>query len=589
MPRLKNTVSIFKLLAQVYNAFTQSRRRKFWGVLGLALLVSAFEVITLGAIFPFLLALSEPGKLYEYEIIGSVLIFLDLRSPEDLLFPLTLAFIVIAMVSSLIRVFYIWFSYRVSFNGGIELGNNVYQNILYRPYSYHVEKNSSELINAIYFKSALVITGAVMPVITMISSFFIMIAIIGSLVVLSPVVSIIMFGCLGTIYVVISMIFRRMLLKNGKIIASQSTAVLKALQEGVGGIRDVLLNGKQEVYCSYFDRAMKKLRKAQADNEIFAQTPRFILEGVGLVVISLFAYFLLRRADGFADNFAMLGAFALGGQRLMPSLQAVYASWTKIQGSSHLLGEILDFTKDFELDNRPPVSRDWVKFEKAIELRGVGFRYKSSHRMVIIDLTLKIYKGETIGILGASGCGKSTIIDLVMGLLSPTSGEVLIDSVPLGGNNTGAWQKQIAHVSQTIYLTDSSIAENIGFGLESDEIDYERVYWAAKAACLYDEIIEMDAGFNTFVGERGVRLSGGQCQRLGIARALYKDAAVLVMDEATSALDSLTEKKVISSVIDVKESQTIIMISHRPSTLAKCSSVYRVHNGNVEVVQELGG
>jgi ATP-binding cassette subfamily B protein len=368
---------------------------------------------------------------------------------------------------------------------------------------------------------------------------------------------------------------------NSQRIAHQQSQVVKALQEGLGGIRDVLLDGAQPVYCKIYRDADYALRRAQGNNLFIAGSPRFFMEALGMALIAALAYVLSYRSGGIAQALPLLGALALGAQRLLPAMQQIYAAWATIVGSYASLKdtlELLDQPLPTELLERVA---EPLHFKKAIQFRGVRFRYTNEGPMVLDGFNLLITKGARVGFVGSTGSGKSTTLDLLMGLLTPTEGEILIDSQPLNCYRLRAWQQAIAHVPQSIYLADTTLAENIAFGVSRDSIDFNRVKQAARQAQIADFIETSSQGYQTHVGERGIRLSGGQRQRIGIARALYKQASILVFDEATSALDNVTEQTVMDAIEDLSSDLTILIVAHRLSTVRSCDTIVELDLGKL--------
>jgi len=382
-------------------------------------------------------------------------------------------------------------------------------------------------------------------------------------------------------YALITWMSRRQLHRNSQRIAYEQTQVVKALQEGLGGIRDVLLNGTQPVYCDIYRQADHPLRRAQGNNTFIGQSPRYVMEAMGMVMIAALAYALSRQVGGIATALPVLGALALGAQRLLPALQQVYSNWASIAGSYASLDdtiELLDQPMLAELlqpATEPLVVQDTIRFD------AVRFRYTSDGPWVLDGFNLTIPKGARVGFVGSTGSGKSTSLDLLMGLLMPTEGEVLVDGQPICGTRVRAWQLTIAHVSQSIFLADATLAENIAFGVLPDTIDLDRVRQAARQAHIADFIESSPEGYQAYVGERGIRLSGGQRQRIGIARALYKQASVLIFDEATSALDNSTEQSVMDAIEGLNRDLTILLIAHRLTTVRRCNIIVELEHGHV--------
>jgi ATP-binding cassette subfamily B protein len=374
---------------------------------------------------------------------------------------------------------------------------------------------------------------------------------------------------------------RRRLHRNSQRIAYKQTQVVKALQEGLGGIRDVLLDGTQTIYCDTYRQADLSLRHAQGSNFFIGASPRPAMEATGMVLIAALAYALSRQVGGIATVLPVLGALAVGAQRLLPALQQIYGSWAGIAGNHTSLAdtiELLDQPLPVEILQPTPAP---LLFQKDIQFRGVRFRYSEDDPWVLDGLSLVIAKGARVGFVGSTGSGKSTTLDLLMGLLTPTEGEILVDGQSISGIHVRAWQQTIAHVPQSIYLADTTLAENIAFGVPSDIIDLDRVQQAARQAQIADFIESSPEGYQAYVGERGIRLSGGQRQRIGIARALYKQASVLVFDEATSALDNSTEQSVMEAIEGLNRDLTILLIAHRLSTVRRCDTIVELEHGRV--------
>ncbi|PJC02866.1 MAG: ABC transporter ATP-binding protein, partial [Gallionellales bacterium CG_4_9_14_0_8_um_filter_59_50] len=366
---------------------------------------------------------------------------------------------------------------------------------------------------------------------------------------------------------------RKKLLTDSQCMARESVQVIKSLQEGLGGIRDVLIDGSQATYCQVYRNADLRLRRAQGNSAFISASPRYGMEALGMLLIAALAYSLAQQADGIAKAIPILGALALGAQRLLPVLQQAYGSWAGIQSGQAALQDTLNL-----LDQPLPSYADQpaaepLSFKHTISLKQLAFRYSPQTPYVLEQINLTIAKGSRVGFIGTTGSGKSTLLDIVMGLLQPTDGTLEIDGQAVTTSNNRAWQAHIAHVPQAIFLADSAIEENIAFGVPPNQIDHERVRQAAQQAQIADIIETWPKQYQTFVGERGIRLSGGQRQRIGIARALYKQADVIIFDEATSALDNETEQAVMQAIEGLNEDLTILIIAHRLTTLKNCTQI----------------
>ena len=546
------------------------------------MIISSFaEIFSIGAVLPFLGVLTAPERVFTHPALQPFIQILGLTSAKQLLLPLTIIFGVTTLISGAMRLLLIWASTRLSFAIGADLGVSIYRRTLYQPYAVHVARNSSEVINGISGKANGVIYNNILPVLTLMSASVMLFAILLALFSVEPVIALAAFGGLGLIYGVIIWLTRTRKIINSQYIARESTKVIKALQEGLGGIRDVLIDGSQATYCHIYRNADLPLRRAQANNQFVSLSPRYGMEALGMLLLAGLVYSLAQQIDGVARAIPVLGALALGAQRLLPVMQQAYVAWSSIQGSQASLQDTLDL-----LDQPLPAYADQpasrpISFKRQINLKLLSFRYSPETPWVLDNVNLCIAKGSRVGFVGKTGSGKSTLLDIVMGLLSPTSGGIEIDEQPITMDNYRSWQAHIAHVPQTIFLADSSIEENIAFGVPREQIDRERVRKAASQAQLADTIETWPRQYQTFVGERGIRLSGGQRQRIGIARALYKRADVIIFDEATSSLDNETEQAVMEAIEGLSADLTILIIAHRLTTLKNCTQIVELGNSGV--------
>ncbi len=540
------------------------------------ILSSFVEIISIGAVLPFLAVITNPDQVYNHPITEPLINIFSLESSSQLILPLTLTFISATIVAGCIRILFLFTSTKLSFATGLDVSSAIYQKTLYQPYIVHTRRNSSEIMNGITTKINAVI-HVTMQSLNIISSAIIAIVLLTALVYVQTEIAIIAAVSLSIIYFTIAAVTAKRLLFNGRIIASETNKVVKCIQEGLGGIRDIIISGTQDIYCQAYRAADLPARKAQATTSFISASPKYIVETLGMVVITLIAYSLASHSD--SNNFSAiptLGLIALTAQRLLPNLQQVYGSWASIQGEIASFEDVIDLLEQ-EMDAKPGGSnKTKLPFNNRIELREVSYGYHENGPLIINRLSLTIKAGTRIGFIGVTGSGKSTLMDLVMGLLTPNSGNILIDGVNITSVNIADWQQTIAHVPQDIFLIDSTISENIAFGKRVAGIDHDRVRLAAQQAKIAETIEAWPQGYDTVVGERGVRLSGGQRQRLGIARALYCDPSIIIFDEATSALDSETEKDVMSSIEELNDSLTILIVAHRTTTLEKCDKIIQL-------------
>lgn len=581
MRRSNTTLSTLDLTRGFWAHLATRRKRQLAVLLLLMIFASFAEALSLGAILPFLGILTTPDKVFSHPAILPLLQWMDIQTAQDLLLPITIVFIVAALLAGVMRLLLLYFNTKLSFAIGADFSYEIYRRTLYQPYSVHVSRNSSAVISGITGKSGAIIQNLLVPLLTLVASIMIFMTILVALLSIDPVMSMISFVGFGAIYGVVILITRKRLALNSYRAAQESTQVFKVLQEGLGGIRDVLIDGSQIEYCKNFQLADIPLRNAQASSTFIGGSPRYAAEALGMAFIAVLAYVLAQEPGGVASAITTLGVLALGAQRLLPVLQQSYSSIISIRAGKASLSDALDLLSQAVDPEIYTNSTEVLPFIQGIYLKNLSFRYAPNSPWVLQDLNLSIPRGKRIGFIGATGSGKSTLLDIIMGLLPATEGVVFIDDTPLQARSQRAWQRRIAHVPQTIYLSDSSIEENIAFGVSKDKINLSRVRMAAQKAQIADYIESLPKKYKTNVGERGVRLSGGQRQRIGIARALYKQAEVIIFDEATSALDNETERAVMDAIENLGPDLTILIIAHRLSTLRRCDLVVELSKGRL--------
>jgi len=572
-----NTIKNFKNLWMHLN----KRRRFQYKILLLIMIISSLaEMISIGAIVPFLAILTTPEKVYENEATKTIVNYFYINSPNELILPLTLIFCAAILISGAIKLLLLWATTSISHATGSDLSYAIYERTLFQPYSVHIARNSSDVIVGISTKVNLVINN-LMQMLTLISSSALLISIFSILLLIDALVSISAMVGLLSVYITITWITRNKAKINSIKVAENSIKVIKLLQEGLGGIRDILIDGTQSAYCKIYKSVDLPLRKAQGSNSFISSSPRSIVEALSLILIALIAYILASSEEGFVKYIPVLGSLALGAQRMLPAVQQIYSSWTSIRGDQKSMEDTIKLLNQKMPNVNINEKRNKIEFKNKIEINKVSFSYDNSNKKNINNINLIIKKGSKVGVIGTTGSGKSTLLDILMGLLEPSEGSIKIDNVKLSAGNKREWQAHIAHVPQSIFLSDSTIAENIAFGVDIENIDYERVKLAASQAQITVDIESWKDKYNTMVGEKGVRLSGGQRQRIGIARALYKTVDVLIFDEATSALDNKTEQAVMQAIEELSDEITIVIIAHRLSTLDNCDLKIELDDGKI--------
>jgi ABC-type bacteriocin/lantibiotic exporter with double-glycine peptidase domain len=565
----------------LYRSLSRRRRREAFLTIGLMLVGALAEVASVGSIVPFLAVLTDPARLGAVPVIGPMIA--SLPAGTDLVTVTAALFMTLFLLSGLLRLLLAKVSQALAFNIAHDLSVAAFAKLIRQPYPYYVERHSGQALSQFEKLHTITFTVFVAGVQAIISS-FIALLLIALLVVVNPMVALVSAGVLIGTYMLISLAVQPILRRNSIVGSVHAQLRIKRVQEALGGIRDILLDRSQPAFEREFAYSAERFRDVSSANAFISQAPRILIEMLGMVMIGAYAWYLAGQPGGVTAAIPVLGALALGAQRLLPLLQQSYVGWSSFLGNRQ---NVLDVVDLLALDGRTPdepVAGAKV-FGRSIRFNKVGFAYAGGGA-VLSDVDFAIAKGERIGIAGTTGSGKSTLMDLLLGLIEPSTGAILIDDVPLDQRSRSAWQAEIAHVPQAIYLIDDSLSANIAFGVPADDVDLGRVAHAARSAGIADFIATLPDGYATRTGERGVRLSGGQRQRIGIARALYKRASVLVFDEATSALDTRTEEGVMASIAALADDITIVMIAHRLTTLKDCDRVIHLERGRIESIVE---
>ena len=547
----------------------------------LMIFVSFAEVLSIGAVLPFLGVLTSPEKVYNLEIIKPIIYYFNLKSPNDLILPLTLIFAFSAILAGASRLILIWFQTSIGYKIGVNLSVLIFRRTIFQPYSTHTSMNSSNIIASITNKIDSVIEQTLIPILLILSSSIIFISIFSILIFINPLIAILASTLFAFIYSILLILSKQSMEKNSFIVSRKLNEVAKSIQEALGGIREIIIDGTQETYCDIHENAEIPLKKARSSIVIASQTPRFAIEAIGMVFIALLAYFISERSIGLADAIPLLGTLALGAHRLLPVLQLIYFSFTNLRGGKQSLLDVLNLLEQPVFKEKYNSKIKPMLFKDNIQFKDVSFSYAENNNNVLKNINLSIKKGTKIGLVGKTGCGKSTLIDILMGLLKPSKGEILIDGKGLTSENIRSWQLHISHVPQSIFLSDSTIQQNIAFSAKKELIKLDQVVNSAIKAQIHEPIQSMKLKYNSIVGERGIKLSGGQRQRIGIARALYKNMDIIILDEATSALDLKTERKVMEAINKISEDITIVVVAHRLSTLTEYDQILELKDGNL--------
>ena len=589
--------SIPQLTAEVWSCLNKKRKKSLVLVSFLMILASFSEAFSIGAVLPFLAVLTNPEKIFENEAAAPFIDFFQIETPGDLLLPSTIIFSSAALASGIVRLLLLWVQTKVSWSIGSDFTVKAYEKTLYQPYISHISRNSSEILEGTV-KARDLIGTIIQPILTIIGSLIITLVVLSVLFAINAAVTFSAFVGIASIYLLILKITRKKINKNSKVIAVQQNKLTQSIQEGLGAIRDVIIDRSQNFYKTVYSNAFLPYKISSASNQFVSNSPRFGIEALGIVLIATLAYLLTAKGgltnesntelhnSEFFSAIPILGTLALGAQRLLPLLQQLFAAFNTIRSHRASIEDALDLLHQ-------PLSQDYkitdikkISFLKQIEFKNVSFKYNETLPSVFDNINLTIPKGSKVGFIGKTGSGKSTFLDLTMGLLQPSTGEILIDDMKINNLNCSSWQSHISHVPQDIYLADTSIAENIALGIPDKLIDMKKVYQAAENAEISDYIKRLPFGYETKIGERGVKLSGGQKQRIGIARAFYKKSSIIVLDEATSALDNETENIIINSIEMLGDELTVLIVTHRVSTLKFCDFIFKIENNRIKSIED---
>lgn len=558
------------------------RRKKQFAYNIIFSIISAFcELFSVVAIIPLITLLNDQKLLAKANFVNNFDYIFDLFNIQNKELFIIIIFSILSIISSLLRIFNYWYSGFIAGRIGSDLGITLYNNILKSNYKLFLNHNSSEFTTALTYNIQSTV-AVIQAIIRGFTALTLILVLTFSLLFYNFVVGLLVIGILSLIYVFIYLKTRSKLIKNGQIIYKSRNTNLTNLKDSFSSIRNIIIDDVSSFFINKYSVASSTEYSVEAFNNALQIAPKHILEAFFL---SFLAFLTLIFSIFFKSinpiNF--FGLVAMGSIKLLPAIQQMFLSIAQIKAYQASLLEIINLIKETKSSRRFSQNSTTIhKFKKSLKFDDVSFRYSKNDKCILKNVSLEIYPGECIGVSGETGSGKSTLIDLILGLLVPSNGEIILDGKALGANNEmiSNWNRNISHVPQSIFLCDSSIAENIAFGLKKDQIDFHKLKEAAKIAQISNYIETLPEKYKTQIGEDGIKLSGGQKQRIAIARALYRSKDILILDEATSALDALTEKNILESLFNLK-TKTIIIISHNESTLRNCSRLLNVKNGRV--------
>lgn len=575
---------MIEVYRKIFSLLDSAERRKFWLLNLMMIAIALVEVFGISSVMLLLQVLSDPTAISESQIFAGIYDKLGFSDTFAFQVALAVAVMAVVLLGLAVKAAGTYAFVRYSTMRGYSISSRLLGAYLHQPYVWFLDRNSSEVGKNVLNEVDGLVNRVLTPLLRLTASVMLVVVIAGFLLFVDPLVTAVSIGLIGGSYALIYLYLRERLRQTGEEMIRAFSDRFRTSQEATGGIKDVKLLGLEDDYTRHYERAAHRSAKGQATVAIISELPRFALEGITFsALLGLILMLLLRSGGSIAEIVPTLGIFAFSVMRLLPALQQIYHGLATIRGGLAVLDEITADYANAQKSRMPSkTAQSPMHLTQSLELSGVRFGYAKAGRAALSGLDMVIQARTTIGIVGGTGAGKTTLVDVILGLLEPDSGQIKVDGTVVTSANLRAWQKSLGYVPQSIFLTDDSVAANIAFGVPKDEIDVRAVEAAARAAALHDFVVsELEAGYATVVGERGVRLSGGQRQRIGIARALYRDPTLLIMDEATSALDNITERVVMEAVQNIRADKTVILIAHRLSTVRACDKIFLLEKGRI--------
>ncbi|MEM9547606.1 MAG: ABC transporter ATP-binding protein [Bacteroidota bacterium] len=550
----------------------------------MAIIFTAFlEVIGIASVLPFIHLVANPEAIDQNQWLRSISDFFNFDSYRDLLILTGVGMLLFLALANFFMVFTVWMQHRVVWDTGHNLSTRLLNSYLHRPYAFYLNKNTSELQSKIVMEVGQLCTGVILPLNELLSRLSVVLVIFVLLFVVDVQSSLVIVGVLGSAYFIAYSLRKGMLENLGKLRISTNLARFRSLADALQGIKTSKIYHASDYFYSKYFSASLQYSKIHPRVQLISIMPKSIIEIITFGGMIAAVIFMLVRGSNINDALPTITLYALAGYRLLPSLQKIFASATKLKHGFPVLDVVYDdlhFNERYKTEVQP--TEDIKPFSSRIVFNNLNYQYEESDRKILQNISFEIKKGDTVAFVGSTGDGKTTLIDLMVGLLESKKDEILIDGVGLDKGNVAQWQQQIGYVQQSVFLFDDTILSNIAIGVDREKVDMDRLEKVCRLAMIHDFIEqELDQGYDTPVGERGVKLSGGQKQRLGIARALYRSPSILVLDEATSALDGVTESKVIDSLKSLDEEITIIIIAHRLSTVKHTDCIFLLKKGKI--------
>ena len=575
---------MLKLIKELFSLLTPLQRRHFFFLQILVVLMAVIEIIGIASILPFMALVGDMSLIKQETYLAQLYQISGVSSESEFIYLLGIGVLIMLIISASVSMYTIWKLSMFANVIGVEISSSLYTYYLRQNWLFHTTVSSAQLTKKIATETQRVTQGILVPLMHMNAKAVLAILLSLSLFAYDSKVALIGLLTFSLAYIILYKVVRTLLYRNGIMISAMNESRFRLKNEGFGGIKDILLLGRANNLIKRFNQTGGILANSQGTNAALAHAPRYFMELIAFGSIILLALYLVVSQNGnLGIILPMLTFYALAGLKLLPALQQIYSSAASIKGSVSAFESIQhDLSDFFAQQSREPVQEiNHLSFKHYILLDNITFTYPGKTVSAIKKLSMSIPVNSLIGIVGPSGAGKSTLIDIILGLITPQHGKFIVDETSVTPENCRSWQNTIGFVSQSIFLSDGTIAENIAFGIDRSRINLDKVRKTLELAQLIELVDSLEKGVETIVGERGIRLSGGQRQRIGIARALYNDAELLLFDEATSSLDGITENMIMNSITNLTGQKTILIIAHRLKTVQKCDQIFFMDQGKV--------
>lgn len=560
---------------------SKKKKTQFLYIIVFTIFIGIMEILSIASLLPFVNSVTDINYFNKnYQALTS---FFENR--ERAIIGTGLLFASLSLIVACSKCLHIYLTARFSHETTAEIAFQIYKAKLNDSYINYISKNSSVVIASITQK-VVQISTTFTSIINFISYIFLFLSIASVLIWVNPKIMIIIILFFLFLYSTLIVLGKKTLRRNGEIINKAQNKIVDSLRNGLSAIRNIIIDNTKDFYLNIFKKAFDEKTKRLVLSEFIWHFPRYIFEGFAIITAVVVVIFLAK-FQGDENNFFIilptLAVFALGAQKIIPLINSIYVNLSIIRSGVSQVSQVLEILDEDLIKNneKEMIHRKKINFTNSILFENISFFYNKNQEYILENINFEIKKGSRIGIIGKTGEGKSTFLDLIMGLLSPATGEIKIDGIKLNKETIDSWQSKIAHVPQNIFLSDGSFFENIAFGIDPKKINIEKVKLAAQKSQSHNFIMKLERGYEQMVGERGVKLSGGQIQRIGLARAMYKNAEVVIFDEATNALDYDTEKLIINELNQLDRNLTVIIVAHRLNTLNICDLIYEIKNKKI--------